>query len=108
MTETEWQTSLNFLDIVMSLNDRKYDRKWALFGCACIRRVWHLLEDRRSRNYIELVETYVDGGVTDEEMSAAWDALDAEYGQGNKQEHPCFVFYFALQSVVMESDPARP
>ncbi len=107
MTEAEWLTSLNVFEIMMALNDDKYNRKWTLFGCACIRRVWHLLKDRRSRDYVEQVEKHVDGAITDQEISDFWDALDADYGHGNKNVHPCFMFYFALRSLVVESAPAK-
>jgi hypothetical protein len=54
------------------------DRKWRLFLCGCVRTVWRLLEDDRSRKAVEMAEGYLDRQVTVEQLiaayKAAWDA----------------------------------
>jgi len=53
------------------------DRLTRLFACWCVRQVWHLLTDERSRHAVEVAERYVAGNATDVEMDAAWAAANA-------------------------------
>ena len=50
------------------------DRLAPLFACWCVRQVWHLLADERSKNAVEVAERYANGQATDEELDAARDA----------------------------------
>jgi len=53
-----------------------------LFACWCVRQVWDLLGDERSKNAVRVAEKYARGEATDEELAearaeanvAAWDA----------------------------------
>ena len=47
------------------------DRTLRLFTCKCVREVWHLLTDERSRKAVEVAELYAVGEATDEELAAA-------------------------------------
>jgi len=47
------------------------DKLTRLFACWCVRQVWHLLTDERSRHAVEVAERYVAGNATDVEMAAA-------------------------------------
>ena len=53
------------------------DKILRLFACWCVRQVWPLLTDERSRNAVEVAERYANGAATDEELYAARDAARA-------------------------------
>ncbi len=53
------------------------DRVARLFVCRCVREVWHLLTDERSRTAVEVAERFAVGNATQEELGAALDAARA-------------------------------
>jgi hypothetical protein len=50
------------------------DKSARLFACWCVRQIWHLLEDERSKNAVIVAEKYANGEATQEELDAAWAA----------------------------------
>jgi hypothetical protein len=50
------------------------DRKFRLFGCACVRRVWDRLTDECWRRSVEAAEGHADGTLSDAERDAAHEA----------------------------------
>jgi hypothetical protein len=96
MTAAEWQTCTDPLPMLESLQGSatgwrgsiflvlgiqpqvRRDRKARLFGCACCRRVWHLLgSEPCCRKAVETAEQYADGEASREQLRAARQAAHA-------------------------------
>jgi hypothetical protein len=71
MTEQEWLACSDQEIMLTSLKHQGSKRKLALFGCACCRRIWHVIADHRKRRAVELVEL-IDAGPGQPEE---WEAL---------------------------------
>jgi len=56
MTEAEWNACNDPKPMLGFLRGRGNDRKLRLFAVACCRRVWHLLDDPRSREGVVIAE----------------------------------------------------
>jgi hypothetical protein len=53
------------------LRGRASDRKLRLCACACVRHIWHLLPDERSRTAVAVAERFAEGVASEEERAAA-------------------------------------
>jgi hypothetical protein len=72
MTEAEWLACPDPDELLGFLFGRVSNRKLWLFGVACCRRLWHLLEDHRSREAVEVVERFAEGQASVTEWLAAY------------------------------------
>lgn len=64
MTETDWFDSASPERMLAYLGERASPRKRRLFACACVRRVWPLLDDDRLRKAVKVAECFADGEVS--------------------------------------------
>jgi hypothetical protein len=78
-TETEWFTCRHLDSLCKMLRHQDYgvnvrfsDRKWHLFGVACVRRVSHTFKDKRTCGLVEVVERQADGLLTEEQVRLLW------------------------------------
>lgn len=104
MTEAEWLNTKSIFDMLLPFPAKWDQRKLWLFGCACLRRHWHLLADERTRRCVEVAERFVDDAVTGEELNAAWDAFDGASEQGNLERF--FDSHEVIRNLIGFVDPA--
>src|SRR5262245_35108443 len=78
MTESEWLDCSDSRAMIVQVQSRVSERKLRLIFCACVRRVWDLLTDPRSRAAVEASEAFAEGilALTDlvERRQAAYQA----------------------------------
>jgi hypothetical protein len=72
MTEQEWLDCPGPYSMLEFLHGHISERKLRLFGCACCRRIWHLLGDQRSRDAVEVAERYADGLASRQNIEEAY------------------------------------
>jgi hypothetical protein len=76
MNEATWLASDHPEPMLRLLSLRVSDRMLRLFGCACCRRVWSLLDNPCYVRAVEIAERYADGAATHEELKHAEDEVE--------------------------------
>ena len=76
MNREEWAAYSDPNPMLDFLQFRASERKSRLFACACLRDIWHLLTDNRSRDFVEVVEGFADGAKTDVELTTHWQGIE--------------------------------
>jgi hypothetical protein len=108
MTEAEWLTATESLPMLQFLQEsgKVSERKLRLFACACVRRVWHLLRDERSREALEVAERFADGRANRHELNEAYQAGE---DAGNAEVRRLFaVLADAERAAVDAVSPVQP
>ena len=80
------------------------DKLARLFACWCLRQVWHLLTDERSRTAIEVAERYAVGEATHDDLKAA--ARSAAYAAADADAaayYAAYAAYYAAASAAYAS-----
>ena len=100
MTEAEWAACREPDKMLAFLRkgSRGSERGLRLFACACVRRIWHLLTDERSREAVEMAERFADGLGTEQERNTIWAAAEAVTGGRRVYGKMCSHQYFAAIS----------
>jgi hypothetical protein len=76
MTEDDWNYSTEPQEMLEALraSGRATERRLRLFACACVRRFWDELDETK-RRAVHAVERYADGLLSQDDVSAAYEAF---------------------------------
>ena len=75
-----FMNSTEYTDVIWAIarKDVLTEKEMRLFACWCVRQIWHLLKDDRSKTAIIIAEKYAKGEATKNDLKvAAYDADDA-------------------------------
>jgi hypothetical protein len=76
MTESEWRECIDPGQMLAYLGDQASARKKRLFACACIRRVWPLLTEKRLRQAVRLAERFANGQASEQHLEQVLPLVD--------------------------------
>src|SRR5262245_58369415 len=74
MKEKAWFNPKRIDELARWVRNKTSQRKLRLFGVACARLVWHLLDDERCRNAVVIGEKFAEGKGSNEKRAQAFKA----------------------------------
>jgi hypothetical protein len=83
MTEEEWHACQRPGELLRQIRHKREMRKRRLFACACCRRVWQFITDRRSREAVELAEEFADHLISGDQLAEAHDLARSASSEAN-------------------------
>jgi hypothetical protein len=88
MTEADWMASSDSYSMLRPCRQiiRQQPRKGRLFAVACCLRIWHLLDDPRSRAAIEIVARYADGLASEDQLREAAETAAAAHADAFRRK----------------------
>jgi hypothetical protein len=112
MTEAQWLASLDCMSMLNFLRRQRRvlvgkanRRRLRLAVCACVRRVWHLIDNATCRQALEVSERFADGQATAEELQNAYTAAGADLGKSPPDDDPRLVHFWASNDARLAADP---
>ena len=69
-----FENSEHYNDVIWAACQVLDEKDRIRFACWCVRQIWHLLTDKRSKKVIEVAEAYCRGESTKDELIIAKDA----------------------------------
>ena len=66
-----FENSEQYDDVIWATCQVLNEKDRIRFACWCVRQIWHLLKDKRSRKVIEVAEAYCEDKATKEELMIA-------------------------------------
>jgi hypothetical protein len=105
MTEADWLTCEGPEPMLEFIRGQASDRKLRLFALACCRRIWDWLGER-SRHAIEVMERYLEGRASDEDLRLAMCGARDDWLDEFGTHHPSTAAYCATDMTDSDAYPA--
>ena len=106
-----FENSEHYDDVIWATCQVLNEKDRIRFACWCVRQIWHLLKNERSKKVIEVAEAYCEGKATKEELMVAQDnARAAANTAANTAANAAAAYaaaYYAVYAAYAAADAAR-